>query len=224
MEHEPEMEIATDKRSSKLLEDQLGPGPGDQSLIPLCQRLVAALISEEDCNRRYEDLKCNEFEMDGELEANSLNDQSLLSFQFAGPTALVGYRITGKAEQDQPERNIVGILNMGMNSSFGHSPNGLHSDESLMPRMACSEFQYENLQINEKILLELQSIDIFPEPVVSCFYNNIVCTFFFLMSGLGNYLDSFVIICLILSNVWFLIIQHHGISVLEASNVLHPAL
>ncbi|XP_062147927.1 uncharacterized protein LOC133856895 isoform X1 [Alnus glutinosa] len=169
IKHEKEMGLATETSSIELLAEQLVPGTGDHSLIPLCQRLIAALISEEDCSNGNEDLKYNDygtdFELDGELEPNNLNHQSLVSFQFAGPTAFNGYRITGKAEHDEPDSNIVGILGTGMNSSFGLSPNGLHSDQPLMPNMACSEFQYDNMQINEKLLLEVRSVGIFPEPV-----------------------------------------------------------
>lgn len=167
IEHEKEMGLATETTNIELLAEQLVSGTGDHSLIPLCQRLIAALISEEDCSNGNEDLKYNdygtEFELDGELEPNSLNHQSLVSFQFAGPTAFNGYRITGRAEHDEPESNIVGILSTGMNSSFGLSPNGLHSDQPLMPNMACSEFQYDNMKINEKLLLEVRSVGIFPE-------------------------------------------------------------
>lgn len=165
------MGLSTGTRSIELLAEQLVPHTGDHSLIPLCQRLIAALISEEDCKSVNEDLKYNEygseFELDGELESNNMNDQSFVSFQFVGPTDFNGFRITGKAEHDEPESNIVGILNTGMNSTFGHSPNGLHSDISLMSSMACSEFLYDNMRLNEKLLLEVQSIGIFPEPVVS---------------------------------------------------------
>ncbi|KAG7984023.1 hypothetical protein I3843_04G136200 [Carya illinoinensis] len=169
IEHEIEMGLSTGTRSIELLAEQLVPHTGDHSLIPLCQRLIAALISEEDCKSVNEDLKYNEygseFELDGELESNNMNDQSFVSFQFVGPTDFNGFRITGKAEHDEPESNIVGILNTGMNSTFGHSPNGLHSDISLMSSMACSEFLYDNMRLNEKLLLEVQSIGIFPEPV-----------------------------------------------------------
>ncbi|XP_050270171.1 uncharacterized protein LOC126714184 isoform X1 [Quercus robur] len=165
IEHEREMEPATEARSIELLAEQLVPGIGDHSVIPLYQRLIAALISEEDCSNGIEDLKFSAYEMDGDLESNSLNHQSLINFQFAGPTAFNGYRITGKMEHDEPESDMVGFLNTGMNSNFGHSPNGLHSDQTLMPSMGCSEYLYDNMHINEKLLLEIQSIGIFPEPV-----------------------------------------------------------
>jgi hypothetical protein len=169
IEHEREMGPSTEARSIELLAEQLVTGTGDHSVIPLCQRLIAALISEEDCSNGNEDLKYNaygtEFELDGEFESNSLNHQSLIGFQFAGPTAFNGYRITGKMEHDEPESDIVGILNSGMNSNFGHSPNGIHSDQPMMPSMAWSESQYDNMHINEKFLLEIRSIGIFPDPV-----------------------------------------------------------
>ncbi|KAG2718056.1 hypothetical protein I3843_03G200500 [Carya illinoinensis] len=168
IEHEIDMGLP---RCTELLAEDLVPGTGDHSVIPLCQRLIAALISEEDCNSGHENLKYDEygteFELDGELESNSLNDQSLLGFQFVGSTAFNGYTITGKVEPDEHESNIMGTINAGMHSSVGHSLNGLHLDQSMIPSMACSETQYDNMQINEKLLLEVRSIGIFPEPVVS---------------------------------------------------------
>ncbi|KAG2718054.1 hypothetical protein I3843_03G200500 [Carya illinoinensis] len=166
IEHEIDMGLP---RCTELLAEDLVPGTGDHSVIPLCQRLIAALISEEDCNSGHENLKYDEygteFELDGELESNSLNDQSLLGFQFVGSTAFNGYTITGKVEPDEHESNIMGTINAGMHSSVGHSLNGLHLDQSMIPSMACSETQYDNMQINEKLLLEVRSIGIFPEPV-----------------------------------------------------------
>ncbi|KAH7519238.1 hypothetical protein FEM48_Zijuj08G0014700 [Ziziphus jujuba var. spinosa] len=149
--------------------EQLVLGTGDAHVIPICQRLIAALISEEDYGSVSEDLKVDaygpEFDLDGELESNNLDHHSLVSFQVAGHTTFNGYRITGKPENDERETNILSIPNKSMNSNFGHSKNGLISDQALMASRACSDFQYCNMQLNEKILLEIQSIGIYPETV-----------------------------------------------------------
>ncbi|KAJ7979300.1 Serine/arginine repetitive matrix protein 2 isoform 2 [Quillaja saponaria] len=137
------------------------PAKREHNVIPLSQKLIAALISEEDCVRESEDFKSdacgNDFEFDGELQSN-LNYQSGANFQFPGHSAYNGYRISGKLEYDDAESDI------GWSSNSGHTLNGLLSDKAV-PILDCSEFQYDGLDINEKLLLEIQSIGIFPESV-----------------------------------------------------------
>ena len=96
---------------------------------------------------------------------NSLDHQSVLNFQFSRHTAYNGYSMLGKSEHHQPETDMTVIPHNTMNSNF-RMMNGLLSDQAFMPNMACPEFQYVNMSINEKLLLEIQSIGIFPEPVV----------------------------------------------------------
>lgn len=159
-----------ERRSGEFPLEQVVSGTGDAYVIPLCQRLIAALISEEDCGNGSEDLKVDvygpEFDLDGELESNSLDHQSLVSFQVARHAAFNGYRITGKPENDEPETDMISIPDKSMNSNFGRSVNGLLSDQALMPNRTLTEFQYADMQLNEKILLEIQSIGIYPEQVV----------------------------------------------------------
>lgn len=158
-----------ESRNDEFLLEQLVRGIGDHNEIPLCQRLIAALISEEDYSSENEDFKVDaygpELDLDGELGSNSLDHQSLLNFQFSGHTAYNGHRRIGQSEQNEPETEMTGIPHNAMNSNFGRSLNGLLSDQTLMPSSECSEFQYENRPINEKLLLEIQSIGIFPEPM-----------------------------------------------------------
>ncbi|XP_050921100.1 uncharacterized protein LOC127138656 isoform X2 [Lathyrus oleraceus] len=75
--------------------EKLPPPKGDHKMVPLCQRLIAALISEEDRSGGNEDFKFDTFdtesEPDGELELNELqynsldiNDKLLLELQSIG--------------------------------------------------------------------------------------------------------------------------------------------
>ncbi|KAK7265396.1 hypothetical protein RJT34_33016 [Clitoria ternatea] len=141
----------------------------DHNVVPLCQRLMAALISEEDCSVGSEDIQFDaydtEFEADGELELSGLDHRSGTNFQFACHSAYNGYRINGKSEHDEVESDVVGIPPTGLNSNFGNSVNGFLHDKSLMSSFTCSELQYDSLDINDKLLLELKSIGIAPEPV-----------------------------------------------------------
>ncbi|XP_061361596.1 uncharacterized protein LOC133305398 [Gastrolobium bilobum] len=145
--------------------EQLELSKGDHNVTPLCQRLIAALISEEDCSGGNEDFKFDaydtEFEPDGELESSGLDYRSRTNFQ----SAYNGYRVIGKPGHDETESDIVGILPTGLNSSFGNSVNGFLHDKALMSSLTYSESRYDNLDINDKLLLELQSIGIALEPV-----------------------------------------------------------
>ncbi|KAK9948021.1 hypothetical protein M0R45_003610 [Rubus argutus] len=154
-------------RSGEFHPELLVPGTGNHTEIPLCQRLIAALISEEDSSSGNEDPMFDaygiESDLDAEVESNGLNYQSQVNFQFAGNAASNGYRITGRPDHDELEVGIR-IPNRTI-SNFGHSQNGLLPDQAFLSGLACSEFQYGNMHINEKLLLEIQSIGIYPEPL-----------------------------------------------------------
>ncbi|TXG61608.1 hypothetical protein EZV62_012971 [Acer yangbiense] len=154
--------VAIETGSAELLLEQLVPGSRDHNEIPLYQRLMAALITEEDysCGNEDIDVYGTEFELDRELESNGLDHQ--FNFQSVGHTAFNGYMITGKQIIDD-EIDMLGISNTGINSSSGQSLNGVLPDQALIPGMTFSEFQY-NDSINEKLLLEARSVGIYPEP------------------------------------------------------------
>ncbi|KAG4932329.1 hypothetical protein JHK87_046331 [Glycine soja] len=151
-----------------IVAEQLQLSKGDHNVIPLCQRLIAALISEEECSGGTEHFKFDaydtEFEPDGEPELNGLDHHSGTNFQFPCHSAYNGFRIMDKPEHDETERDIFGIPPTGLNSSFGKSVNGFLRDKA-MSSFTCSELQYDSLDINDKLLLELKSIGISPAPV-----------------------------------------------------------
>ncbi|XP_060961109.1 uncharacterized protein LOC133031642 isoform X1 [Cannabis sativa] len=157
----------SESRNDEFLSEQLISGTGDHTEIPLCQRLIAALISEEDYSTGNEDLKVDEYQpeldLDGELGSNSLDHQSLLNFQFAGKAAFNGYRINVQSEHNELETDMADIPHKTMNSNLSHSLNGLLPDQAMIANRPCSEFQYGIMPLNEKLLLEIQSIGIFPE-------------------------------------------------------------
>ncbi|RDX69337.1 hypothetical protein CR513_51561, partial [Mucuna pruriens] len=145
-----------DQRGAGVVAEQLQLAKGDCSGIPLCQRLVSALISEE-CSSESEDSKfdaCDtESEADGELDFSSLDHHSRSNSHLPCHSAYNGYRITRKSGHDETESDIVDIPSTGLNSSQN------------MSTLTCSELQYATLGMNEKLLLELQSIGISPESV-----------------------------------------------------------
>ncbi|XP_058213598.1 uncharacterized protein LOC131325380 isoform X10 [Rhododendron vialii] len=146
--------------------------------IPLCQRLIAALVSEEGneelCYSGSEDL---DFDMYGSgveldpLESHALNNRLLGNFQLAGRSGLNGYRITAnerphnELDHSLLDTDVIAIPGKGLISNFGYLQNGLHSDQEMAPDMTCSVTEYGNLSIDERIILEMRSVGLYLEPV-----------------------------------------------------------
>ena len=147
-----------DRMGAAIVAEQLQLAKGDSNGISLCQRLISALISEE-CSSESEDIMfdaCDtESEADGELDLRSLDHHSRSNSHLACRSPYNGYRITRKSGHDETESDIVDIPSTRLNSSQN------------MPTLICSELQYATLGMNEKLLLELQSIGISSESVVS---------------------------------------------------------
>lgn len=107
-------------------------------------------------------------ELDEDFKPNKLSHEISPSSLFSGHSANDDYNMRGGLGSDQymPETNRQGIPNSVMMLNFSNSLNGFVSNQTLMTGMACSEFQYEDMPLNEKLLLEIQSIGIFPDSVV----------------------------------------------------------
>ncbi|KAK8581828.1 hypothetical protein V6N13_144828 [Hibiscus sabdariffa] len=144
LEQERDDRIAAVISTDEVLSPQLVLDTGDKNVISLYQRFIAALIPEEVSDCRNEDLPIDvygtEFEIDGEFGSNGLRNP----------------------EHDDSEIDM--LRSTGINSTFSPSMNGTFGDQ-LLPGMVCSESQYESMKINEKLLLEAQSIGIFLEPL-----------------------------------------------------------
>ncbi|CAL0304785.1 unnamed protein product [Lupinus luteus] len=152
-----------DQGGTGIVTEQLHVAKGDHNAIPLCQRLISALISD-DCGS--EDLNFDtyeaELETNGVLEMSSLGHHLRANYQFSCRSAYDYYRMNGKAEDIETESDIVDIPSTGLNSGFGSSVNGLLHDKALMPSLICSDLQYEASDLNDRLLLELQSTGISP--------------------------------------------------------------
>ncbi|KAJ6746480.1 hypothetical protein OIU74_029034 [Salix koriyanagi] len=159
------LELAAETRTSELLPYQLMPLDRE---IPLSQLLLAALTSEEDCTLGNGDLEFDAYgtdlELNEELGSNCVNH--LDNFQFSGHAAFSGCKVSGKPDHDETDIDISGTPNMGVNSNFRNTRNGVLSDHALVPGMACSKFQYDNMKIEEKLHLEVLSLGIFPESMM----------------------------------------------------------
>ena len=140
-------------------------------MVPLYQRLLASLIPEEVADNKSEDIKYDNYgmsDLDEDFKPNKLSHEILPSSQLSVHSANDDYNMRGGSGSDQhmPETDRQSIPNSVMMLNFSNSLNGLVSNQTLMPGMVCSELQYDGMPLNEKLLLEIQSIGIFPDSVV----------------------------------------------------------
>ncbi|XP_026422057.1 uncharacterized protein LOC113318145 isoform X2 [Papaver somniferum] len=144
------------------------PARTDDNVIPLCQRLISALVSEEEIEEFcYTGDDETSFGWDAELKANSLNQQSFGNYCSIGKPVTNGYRIPSSGRYRNgfvhDEVDFPAIPN---SASFrDDSVDGLLADQEVMPNAHCSELPYNQMALEERLLLELQSIGIYPDPV-----------------------------------------------------------
>ncbi|KAL4571828.1 hypothetical protein LXL04_018593 [Taraxacum kok-saghyz] len=103
-------------------------GSPGETQIPLCQRLLAALITEEGNNDDIDDNYNNVYGFESDMESNHQS-----------------HRINN---------HIMSVQDSG----FDHSYNGM----GMTPG---SEYEYGNLSVHERVLIEIQSIGLYPELV-----------------------------------------------------------
>ncbi|XP_030448379.1 uncharacterized protein LOC115671056 [Syzygium oleosum] len=152
------------------LAGQMEVAASDQNMIPLCQRLIAALIPEEeaDCGSFENDDLINDahgsrLKLDRETESNSFRCQPLHNHWYSSALAVNGHMVSHIPEHEEHENDIVDMIRTGINSGFDHPINGLVRDQIMMPSTGCSEVKYDRMSIDERLLLEVHSIAIFPE-------------------------------------------------------------
>ncbi|KAI3955892.1 hypothetical protein MKW98_006252 [Papaver atlanticum] len=144
------------------------PARTDDNVIPLCQRLISALISEEEIEEFcYTADDETSFGWDAELKANSLNQQSFGNYCSVGKPVTNGYSIPASGRyQNGFVHDEVDFPAIPNSASFrDDSLDGLLADQEVMPNSHCSELPYNQMALEERLLLELQSIGIYPDPV-----------------------------------------------------------
>lgn len=138
---------------------------GDDSIVSLSERLLAALIPEEEeadyCISDTDDLIVDDtyesrHEFDGNLESNGFSFESIES------SSTNGYM------QDYYHEHGNGILRTISNSGFDCPTNGLVvADQETIADREGFRSSYDNMDINERLLLEMHSVGIFPNLLVS---------------------------------------------------------
>ncbi|KAG8367198.1 hypothetical protein BUALT_Bualt16G0047700 [Buddleja alternifolia] len=130
--------------------------------ISLYQRLIAALIPEEE----NQELLCG----GKELKYDVYGSRCDMGFELSGYPASNGYgvntnrRSSYEPDQAMQDHNNVSIPDVGFSPRYDHLQNGLLA-EQLMPATICTQYQYHNTSMSAKLLMEVQSIGIFPNLV-----------------------------------------------------------
>ncbi|XP_072984829.1 uncharacterized protein [Typha latifolia] len=138
--------------------EQLVQGIGAQRGVSICQALLSAIIEEDEIeNISYSNNKREGysheshgilFEVEGECKSQVSNMQPLAAFQAAErgnnfPKVVAGWTYRNELANAKMQSNGV-----------------LSEDSTIFP-----EFQYSQMCINNRILLELSEIGLYPEPV-----------------------------------------------------------
>lgn len=94
-------------------------------------------------------------------------------FQTADITLINGYKVRNWMFHEEPPQDKLessnGLQDTGPRSRLGNSLDDFFPCGTVSPDIACTEFQYNRMSINDRILLELSEIGLHPEPVVYIF-------------------------------------------------------
>ncbi|KAL0410459.1 UNVERIFIED_CONTAM: hypothetical protein Slati_3635600 [Sesamum latifolium] len=165
-------ELGSEEIEARSLEhspDRLPLGAKTPNEISLYQRLIAALIPEEGTQGLFgsgkEDLKYDvhgsRFEMEKDIESDIFCSQISPTCDPSGYPSSNGYNVNSNGRSYyEMEHHIVSIPDPG----YDHLQNGLLADR-LIPGTVCSEYEYQNLSISERLILEVHSIGIYPDLV-----------------------------------------------------------
>lgn len=137
------------KRDEPLLE-QLVSGKGIQSGISICQALLSAIIEDEDVENFYCD--------------TSTSEEYSYSDAYGYRSEVRNWMFHEEPPQDKLESSN-GLQDTGPRSRLGNSLDDFFPCGTVSPDIACTEFQYNRMSINDRILLELSEIGLHPEPV-----------------------------------------------------------
>ncbi|XP_076932026.1 uncharacterized protein LOC143597401 isoform X2 [Bidens hawaiensis] len=150
-------------------------GPGE---IPLCERLLAALIFEEgndelSLSGSYDhnfNVYGSAFEFDTDIESNSFNQRSSQSYELGGRGNFSGHKKSSTLRSSKesihcPPDHIMSMSDSTKATGYDHLYNGPLSDPAMTSGITFSDHQYANMSLNERLLIEIQSIGLYPELV-----------------------------------------------------------
>ncbi|KAJ6822896.1 uncharacterized protein M6B38_385640 [Iris pallida] len=159
---EPASQTKNPENSEELVREN-----GSHIGVSVCQALLSAIIGEDEIenlnHKSYNKEECSygtygiNAEVDTELNSRSFSFQSSGSFQAAERHALSSY----KANSGWVYNDEHAFEDLGSNGMV----------DELLPNLAmtgstrCNDYEYNQMSINDRILLELSEIGLYPEPV-----------------------------------------------------------
>ncbi|XP_049359557.1 uncharacterized protein LOC125824252 [Solanum verrucosum] len=160
-------------RSLESTVDHVASGKSKHKDISLYQRVMAALIPEDLYCSGNEDLNSDGYRSGFEMEMNLESDTSCAQILYGSETskypASNGY-ITNSSvgpfdnsEQVMDCNNVTSASDMGGFLNYDHSQKCLLPQQRSLPGFVCSEYQYNEMSIDEKLLLEIHCIGIYPQ-------------------------------------------------------------
>nr|GMD11979.1 uncharacterized protein LOC109186567 [Ipomoea batatas] len=165
-----------ESRTAEFSAEHEASGKMKSAEVSLYQRLMAALIPEEAGEELSytgtEDPKFNvyqpTFDLDMDSELDMFHTRTLYSSDSRHP-ASNGYRKNANGNSfDETDHSldskITPVTETQFLSDYNHSQNGLLPDKAIMSDVLCTDYQYNKMSINERLLLEIQYIGIYPEP------------------------------------------------------------
>ncbi|XP_009603745.1 uncharacterized protein [Nicotiana tomentosiformis] len=153
--------------------DRMVSGKSKPKDISLYQRVMAALIPEDLYCSGNEDLSSDSYQSGFEMEMNSESDASCAQILYDSETskypASNRYMITASGgpfdnlEQVMAYNNVTSASDNGDFLNYDHSQKCLLPQQQTTPDFVCSEYQYNEMSIDEKLLLEIHCIGIYPQ-------------------------------------------------------------
>ncbi|KAK9075749.1 hypothetical protein SSX86_004078 [Deinandra increscens subsp. villosa] len=122
--------------------------------ISLCQRLLAALISEEDNN---DELNYNVYGPAFELETDVVRGSFSSSYRIDSTL-----RSCNEVAHSQSDNLVMSVVDSSIATGFDHCYSGLLSESEIIH---CSQYQYGNMSMDEKLLMEIHSLGLYPTRV-----------------------------------------------------------
>ncbi|KAL6003344.1 hypothetical protein ACLOJK_023567 [Asimina triloba] len=170
---EEDRRFASNGNHAQTLIDTSESRLGDHHLIPLSLRIVASAIDN------MEEVYCETYDPFGPLDLedglkpHTLIRQSLEKIPAVGRVVSHGYRVdstgryTDELEFGEPRCDYAARgSSVEVVANCELVQNGLQPEEAVVSGMICTELGYQQMGFDARILLELQSIGVSPEPLV----------------------------------------------------------
>ncbi|KAM0953197.1 hypothetical protein DsansV1_C02g0021501 [Dioscorea sansibarensis] len=173
---ESQKQITSHIKQDEPLLEQLVRGSGTQSGISICQALLSAIIEEEEIEKfYYGSSKCEEYSYEDAYGVKHDIDTQLNpnGFHFPGNFQTTegthnGAKIHCWKYHDELLENNFENNNGLLEGNAGATPRHGNSLDEFFPNRSmtsCTDFEYNQMSINDRILLELSEIGLHPEPV-----------------------------------------------------------